>query len=61
MSKILESTSKLLSGGIVELTSVFVVVAIIGIFITMAGYRKLGTKMSSLSFLLYILLRVVFK
>lgn len=61
MNKILESTSKFLSGGVTELTPVFVVAAIIGVFVTMAGYKKLGTKMSSLSFLLYLLLRVVFK
>lgn len=48
-----------LSAGIIELTPVFVVVAIIGVFLTMAGYKKLGTRMSSLSFLIYFILRAV--
>lgn len=59
MSKILDFITTSLSKGIVELTPIFVVAAIIGIFITMAGFKKLGTKISSLSFLIYILLRVV--
>lgn len=37
---------------------VFMVAAMIGVFITMAGGKKLGTKVSSLSLVLYILLKV---
>ena len=46
---------------VIELTPVFVVVCIIGVFISMSGNRKLGTKVSSLSFMTYLLLRVIFK
>jgi len=31
----------------------------IGVFITIAGERKLGTKISSLSIIIYVLLKVI--
>lgn len=43
----------------VELDQVFVVVAICGIFVIMAGFRKLGTKLTSGSILGYIACKVV--
>lgn len=49
-----------IAGMVIELTPVFVVVCIIGIFISMSGNRKLGTKISSLSFMIYLLLKVIF-
>lgn len=54
-----EKIASTLSAGVIELTPVFVVVAIVGIFLTMAGFKKLGTRMSSLSFLIYFILRMV--
>ena len=45
---------------VIELTPVFVVICIIGVFISMSGNRKLGTKISSLSFMIYLLLKVIF-
>lgn len=59
LEKIGEKILEILAAGVVELTPVFVIVAIVGIFMTMAGYKKLGTKVSSLSFLIYIILRAV--
>lgn len=59
INKTLTFITASLANGVIELTPIFVIVAIIGIFITMVGYRKVGTRISSLSFLIYILLRVV--
>lgn len=51
------------SGGILGLTDtlfpIFVTIAIVGVLITMSGQRKLGTKVSSLSFIIYVVLRMV--
>jgi len=43
----------------VDLDQAFVVVAVCGIFIIMAGFRKLGTKLTSGSILGYIACKVV--
>lgn len=59
MNKILKSITAFFSNGIIELTPIFVVAAMVGILISMVGFKKLGTRISSLSFLIYILLRVV--
>lgn len=40
-----------------ECTGLFIIVAIIGIYITMAGNKKLGTKVTSMDFIIYILLK----
>lgn len=42
-----------------ELDPVFALVAILGIFCIMAGFRKIGTKMTSTSFFGYIVCKVV--
>lgn len=42
-----------------DLTEVCLLGFIIGLFFTMAGAKKTGTKVSSISFLVYLLLRVV--
>lgn len=39
----------------------FIIVAIIGLFIVMLGNKKLGTKISSISILSYYILRMVTK
>lgn len=44
-----------------ELTPIFIVVAMIGVLLTMMGNKKWGTKLSSLSFFIYLLFKVVFK
>lgn len=49
-----------IASSVIELTPVFTVICMIGIFITMSGNKKLGTKISSLSFIVYILLKVIF-
>lgn len=56
---ILNYISTFLSSGVIELTPVFILIAMIGVLISMAGFRKTGVKVSSLSFLIYILLRAV--
>lgn len=40
-----------------ECTGLFIIIAIIGIYITMAGNKKLGTKVTSMDFIIYILLK----
>jgi hypothetical protein len=42
-----------------ELLPLFMVIAMIGVLLTMAGWRRLGTKISSLSFITYIIIKVV--
>lgn len=39
--------------------SLFVIAAMIGIYITMAGNKKLGTKISSISLISYVLIKAV--
>lgn len=43
-----------------EFVGIFIAAAMIGIFITMAGNKKVGTKVSSISILIYVLLKVLF-
>ncbi len=45
--------------GLIGLTSVFAGACIIGVFITIAGEKKLGTKISSWSIIIYFLLKVI--
>lgn len=59
VNKVFKYITTFLSNGIIELTPIFIVAAMIGILISMVGFRKLGTRISSLSFLIYILLKVV--
>lgn len=42
-----------------DLAEVCILGFIIGLFFTMAGAKKTGTKVSSISFMVYLLLRVV--
>ena len=44
---------------LIELTPVFAGACIIGVFITIAGEKKLGTKISSWSIIIYFLLKVI--
>lgn len=39
--------------------SIFVIAAIIGVYLSMAGNKKLGTKISSISMLTYLIVKVV--
>lgn len=48
-----------LGNGLIGLTPVFTGTCIIGIFLTIAGERKLGTKISSGSIVIYFLLKVI--
>ena len=48
-----------LGNGLIGLTPVFAGTCIIGIFLTIAGERKLGTKISSSSIVIYFLLKVI--
>ena len=53
---------KLLGGlgaGYIGLTPVLAGACMIGVFITIAGEKKLGTKISSLSIVIYFLLKVI--
>lgn len=53
---------KITSGMVVlgeDLSEVCLLGFIIGLFFTMAGAKKTGTKVSSISFMVYLLLRVV--
>lgn len=43
-----------------DLQSIFVLVAIVGIYCTMAGERKAGAKITSLSIITFLIARVVF-
>lgn len=38
---------------------IFVITCIIGVYLTMAGAKEKGIKMSSMSFLIYVLLKVM--
>lgn len=40
-----------------ECTGIFIIIAIIGVYITMSGNKKLGTKITSLDFMVYIILK----
>lgn len=44
---------------VVQFDGLFVVIAIVGVFIMMCGNRKLGNKITSLSILIYTIMRVV--
>ena len=48
-----------LGAGLIGLTPVFAGACMIGVFITIAGEKKLGTKISSLSIVIYFLLKVI--
>ena len=48
-----------LGNGLIGLTPVFAGACMIGVFITIAGEKKLGTKISSLSIVIYFLLKVI--
>lgn len=53
---------KILGGlgiGLIGLTPVFAGACMIGVFLTIAGEKKLGTKISSLSIVIYFLLKVI--
>lgn len=55
-------TNKVIKGlgnGLIGLTPVFTGACIIGVFLTIAGERKLGTKISSGSIVIYFLLKVI--
>lgn len=42
-----------------SLTGIFIIVAMVGVFFSMAGEKKIGTKLSSLSFVIYLILKVI--
>lgn len=48
-----------LGNGLIGLTPVFAGGCMIGVFLTIAGEKKLGTKISSLSIVIYFLLKVI--
>lgn len=48
-----------LGAGLIGLTPVFAGACMIGVFLTIAGEKKLGTKISSLSIVIYFLLKVI--
>lgn len=48
-----------LGAGLIGLTPLFAGACMIGVFITIAGEKKLGTKISSLSIVIYFLLKVI--
>lgn len=48
-----------LGSGLIGLTPVFTAICIIGVFLTIAGEKKLGTRISSLSIVIYFLLKVI--
>lgn len=48
-----------LGNGLIELTPVFAGICVIGVFLTIAGERKLGNKISSGSIVIYFLLKVI--
>lgn len=50
---------KSLGNGLIGLTPVFAGTCIIGVFLTIAGERKLGSKISSGSIVIYFLLKVI--
>lgn len=55
---------KILGGlgeGLIGLTPVFAGACIIGVFLTISGNRKLGTKISSGSIVIYLLLKVILR
>lgn len=53
--KVIQSLGNVL----IELTPIFAGACIIGVFLTIAGEKKLGTKISSLSIVIYFLLKVI--
>ena len=48
-----------LGSGLIGLTPVFTAICIIGVFLPIAGEKKLGTRISSLSIVIYFLLKVI--
>lgn len=42
-----------------ELIGVFIIGGMIGVFITMSGNKELGTKVSSISFLVYVAIKIL--
>ena len=57
-----DATMKAISGlgnVIIDLEGIFIIVAMIGIFLVIADHKKLGTKLSSGSILLYFLGRML--
>lgn len=54
------SASQAIGGKILELAPIFVVITLVGIYISMSGNKKLGTKLSSGSVIIYLLLKVFF-
>lgn len=48
-----------LGNGLIGLTPVFAATCIIGVFLTIAGEKKLGTRISSGSIVIYFLLKVI--
>lgn len=48
-----------LGSGLIGLTPVFAGACMIGVFLTIAGEKKIGTKISSLSIVIYLLLKVI--
>ncbi|GAA0076225.1 hypothetical protein UT300005_06030 [Clostridium sp. CTA-5] len=43
----------------VECTGLFIIVGIMGLYITMSGNKKLGTKITSSDIMIYLLLKVL--
>lgn len=43
-----------------DLKYIFVIIAIIGLYLTMSGNREKGTKITSFSIITYLIVRVVF-
>lgn len=60
VSHVKSSIDGAIGNGLVQSTPIFIVVAMIGVYISMSGNRKLGTKISSGAILLYILLEVCY-
>lgn len=46
---------------LVQLEGVFIIVAIVGVYLVMSGHRSLGTKFTSLSILLFLIAEVLSK
>lgn len=44
-----------------EFEALFIIAAMVGIYLTIMGNKKLGAKVSSISFISYLLLKVVLK
>lgn len=61
-NKIGELSASIISNGaglIEGLYPLFVIVCIIGLFLNMAGVEKKGKQISSMSFLLYLIMKVI--